>query len=189
MHPIFIDTETTGFRISAGHRIIQLGAVDGAGGESLWTVDPERESDDGAYAVHGLSREQLRGLPRWLDVAVDIREALDGATLIAHNAPFDIVHLLTEFDRADERPPAISGVICTQTLARRVLPDLEEQAEGLRIYSLDNLALYYGVDRGQRDQRHDALDDARILRDVYRHLERDTWIRSADPHDLEEAES
>lgn len=189
MHPICIDTETTGLSPQHGHRIVQLGAVDDAGGESLWTVDPGRPSDEEALAVHGLHRDQLRGCPRWTDVAADIRSALDGAILVAHNAPFDLHHLLAEFDRCGIRPPAMGGVVCTLARARQILPDLEPQREGLRRHSLDNLALYYGVDRGQRDQRHDALDDARILREVHRGLQRDAWLRTADPHDLEDAAS
>ena len=92
---IVLDTETTGLEPSQGHRIIEIGCVEMinrrlTGNNYHQFLQPDREIDEGAQAVHGISNEFLADKPRFPDVVKDFIEYLDGAELIIHNAPFDV---------------------------------------------------------------------------------------------------
>ena len=101
MRQIILDTETTGLEPSNGHRIIEIGCVELidrrlSGNHFHQYINPEREIEDGALEVHGISREFLRDKPQFAAVAGDLLYFIDGAELIIHNAPFDIGFLDSE---------------------------------------------------------------------------------------------
>lgn len=167
MRQIVLDTETTGLSVEDGHRIIEIGCVEllnrrATGRHFHRYLNPERDIEDGALAVHGLTRERLAQEPRFADVAAELLEFIRDAELIIHNAPFDMAFLEREFAQLSERPPAplreLCRIIDTLTLAR-------ERHPGQR-NSLDALCKRYGIDNSHR-QLHGALLDARILADVY----------------------
>ena len=166
MRQIILDTETSGLEPSQGHRIIEIGCVELVnrrltGRNFQRYLDPERDIDVGAQAVHGLSREFLANHPRFADVAGDFVAFVSGAELIIHNAPFDVGFIDHEFGRLP--PPQrlltdVCTILDTLALARQLHPGQRN--------SLDALCKRYGVDNLSREL-HGALLDARILCDVY----------------------
>lgn len=164
MRQIILDTETTGLEPADGHRLIEIGCVElvarRRGGTKRWLLNPEREIDEAAIAVHGITREQLRGKPRFAEVAGELLDHIRGAELVIHNAPFDLGFLDAELARAgrSERIAELCPVLDTLALARRMHPG---QRNGL-----DALCKRYSIDNSQR-VFHGALLDAEILADVY----------------------
>ncbi|MBS0373464.1 MAG: DNA polymerase III subunit epsilon [Proteobacteria bacterium] len=166
MRQIILDTETTGLEPAQGHRIIELGCVElvnrrPTGRTFQRYLNPERDIDPGAQAVHGLSGEFLSGQPRFAEVVEDFVAFIAGAELIIHNAPFDVGFIDHEFGRLP--PPQrlltdLCTVLDTLALARQLHPGQRN--------SLDALCKRYNVDNSNRDL-HGALLDARILADVY----------------------
>ena len=165
MRQIILDTETTGLETSDGHRVIEIGCVELidrrlSGNHFHQYINPERDIEDGALEVHGISREFLRDKPVFGEVADDLLEFVEGAELIIHNAPFDIgfldyeLSLLGRPDRMDDH----SSVLDTLELARDLHPGQRN--------SLDALCKRYEVDNSSRTL-HGALLDAEILADVY----------------------
>lgn len=160
-----LDTETTGLDAAAGHRIIEIGAIEllnrrPTGRRLHHYLNPEREVDAGAQAVHGLSNEFLADKPSFAQVCDDIVAFLQGAELIIHNAAFDVGFLDVEFDRAGvpHRVAHLATVLDTLPLARHLHPGQRN--------SLDALCRRYGVDSSARDL-HGALLDAELLAEVY----------------------
>src|SRR5210317_663316 len=95
MRQIVLDTETTGLETSDGHRIIEIGCVEMidrrlSGNHFHHYVNPERDIEDGALEVHGISREFLHDKPVFADIVDDLMEYIEGSQLIIHNAPFDV---------------------------------------------------------------------------------------------------
>jgi DNA polymerase-3 subunit epsilon len=167
MRQIVLDTETTGLEASLGHRIIEIGCVEllnrRASGRTFHRyLNPERDIDAAARAVHGISREQLLDKPKFAQIADELLEFISGSELIIHNAAFDIAFLDAEFARVPLAAPVKVGVLCrvldTLTLAREMHPGQRN--------NLDALCKRYNVDNSKRDL-HGALLDARILADVY----------------------
>ncbi|MFV8817277.1 DNA polymerase III subunit epsilon [Haliea sp. E17] len=166
MRQIVLDTETTGLEVSQGHRIIEIGCVEIdnrrlTGNHFHRYIRPDREIDQGAIEVHGITNEFLADKPRFDQVALDFLEFVRGAQLIIHNAPFDMGFLNSELQRWDGSQPALEGlceVIDTLVMARSRHPGQRN--------NLDALCGRYGVDNSQRDL-HGALLDAEILADVY----------------------
>jgi DNA polymerase-3 subunit epsilon len=167
MRQIVLDTETTGLEPGDGHRIIEIGCVEIVGRRRVvsdpprrWLLNPERAIDEAAIAVHGITREQLAGKPRFADVAEELIGYIRGAELVIHNAPFDVGFLDAELARAGraERIAELCPVLDTLELARRMHPG---QRNGL-----DALCKRYSIDNSQRTY-HGALLDAEILADVY----------------------
>lgn len=167
MRSVVLDTETTGMPVTDGHRIIEIGCVEVIGrrltGRHFHVyLQPDRQVDEGAVAVHGITDEFLLGKPRFADVAEEFFEFIKDAQLIIHNAAFDIGFINSEFsrlgqtDRADIT--AHCSVLDTLLMAR-------ERHPGQR-NSLDALCKRYGVDNSGRDL-HGALLDAEILADVW----------------------
>src|ERR1700752_1445720 len=102
MRQIVLDTETTGLNARSGDRIIEIGCVELVnrrltGNNLHFYVNPERDSDPGALAVHGLTTEFLRDKPKFAEIADALRDFVTDAELIIHNAPFDIGFLNAEF--------------------------------------------------------------------------------------------
>ena len=173
MRQIVLDTETTGLEAEHGHRIIEIGCVElvnrrPSGRHFHRYLNPERDIDEGARAVHGITREQLLQAPKFADIAGELFSFLTGSELIIHNAPFDLAFIDMELTllakiRGDASPlPAGVRSVCmvldTLLLAR-------ERHPGQR-NNLDALCKRYGIDNSHREL-HGALLDARILADVY----------------------
>jgi DNA polymerase-3 subunit epsilon len=167
MRSVVLDTETTGMPVTDGHRIIEIGCVEVIGRRLTGRhyhvyLQPDREVDEGAIAVHGITNEFLTDKPRFKDVADEFFEFIKGAQLIIHNAAFDVGFINNEFallgqqDRAELSDHC--GILDTLLMAR-------ERHPGQRT-SLDALCKRYGVDNSGRDL-HGALLDAEILADVY----------------------
>src|SRR6202166_1852185 len=172
MRQVVLDTETTGLEVEQQHRVIEIGCVE------LFNrrlparrfhryLNPERDIDEGAQAVHGLSREQLSKEPTFAQIHAEFLEFVQGAELVIHNAPFDVAFLDAEFGRvgaaaaapaAPVRVADLCRVLDTLALARQMHPGQRN--------SLDALCKRYSVDNSHREY-HGALLDARILAEVY----------------------
>jgi DNA polymerase III subunit epsilon len=170
MRQVVLDTETTGLEAERGHRIIEIGCVEvinrrATGKHFHEYLNPEREIDAGAAAVHGMTLAKLAGKPKFAQIAAAFLEFVDGAELVIHNAPFDVGFLDQEF----KRWAALTGTEKIQVRARcSVLDTLalaREMHPGQR-NGLDALCKRYSIDNSHR-QLHGALLDARILADVY----------------------
>jgi DNA polymerase-3 subunit epsilon len=166
MRQIILDTETTGLEADRGHRIIEIGCVELVnrrltGRRFHRYLNPDRDIDEGALAVHGITRAQLEREPRFHEIAAELLAFCEGAELVIHNAAFDLGFLDAELKRLPgEFQPmkARCRVLDTLLLARELHPGQRN--------SLDALCKRYGVDNSQRDL-HGALLDAMILADVY----------------------
>lgn len=164
MREIIFDTETTGIRPEDGERIIEIGALEFVNrfptGVSFHEyLNPEtRPVDPGAFRVHGLSNEFLADKKTFAEIAPAFLEFIEGAQLVAHNAPFDINFLNHEFARIGAPAIGPERVIDTLDLARRKHP--------LAQNSLDRLCERYGIDNSRRTY-HGALLDAELLSEVY----------------------
>ncbi len=165
MRQIVLDTETTGLDPTLGHRIIELAAVEVVNRQVTDRdfhryVNPEREIEEGALQVHGISAEFLSDKPKFRDVAQDFLEFIEGAELIIHNAPFDVAFLDAELSLLGYRPLSDYCALVTDTLrmAKALHPGKRN--------SLDALCERYAVDNSARSL-HGALLDARLLAEVY----------------------
>jgi DNA polymerase III subunit epsilon len=167
MRQIVLDTETTGLEVTQGHRIIEIGCVElrnrrATGRHFHRYLNPDREVDAGARAVHGMSLQDLAGKPRFAEIADEFTQFVAGAELIIHNASFDVGFLDAELARLGGTPPlqvsALCQVLDTLSLAREMHPGQRN--------NLDALCKRYGIDNSHREL-HGALLDARILADVY----------------------
>jgi DNA polymerase III subunit epsilon len=170
LRQVVLDTETTGLEPHLGHRIIEIGCVEvvnrrATGRHFHQYLNPERDIDAGAAAVHGMTREKLADKPRFAEIAAQLLEFVEGAELVIHNAPFDVAFLDSELARwiavAGGEPVTVRArcrVLDTLALAREMHPG---QRNGL-----DALCKRYAIDNSHR-QLHGALLDARILADVY----------------------
>lgn len=166
MRQIVLDTETTGLEPAQGHRIIEIGCVELinrrlTGNTYHQYLQPDREIDQGAIEVHGITNEFLADKPRFADVVEEFLGFLGNAELIIHNAPFDvgfINHELKLAHRAQDDIARLCQVVDTLALAREMHPGQRN--------SLDALCKRYEIDNSQREL-HGALLDAEILADVY----------------------
>jgi DNA polymerase-3 subunit epsilon len=165
MRQVVLDTETTGLEVEQQHRVIEIGCVELfnrrlTGRRFHHYLNPERDIDEGAVQVHGLTRERLAKEPTFSHVHLEFLEFIRDAELIIHNAPFDVAFLNAEFARlqAAHRVADLCRVLDTLTLARQMHPGQRN--------SLDALCKRYSVDNSHRDF-HGALLDARILAEVY----------------------
>lgn len=166
MRQIVLDTETTGMDPQAGHRIIEIGCVEMVnrrltGNDLHLYLHPDREIDEGAIAVHGITLEFLADKPRFAEVAERLRNYLSEAELIIHNAPFDLAFLnkeFSDFDTAHKLLEDTGTIIDTLVDARKRFPGQRN--------SLDALCKRFEIDNSGRDL-HGALLDAQLLADVY----------------------
>ncbi|MBB3060747.1 DNA polymerase III subunit epsilon [Microbulbifer rhizosphaerae] len=167
MRQVVLDTETTGLDPKSGHRIIEIGCVEVVnrkltGRHYHQYVNPERQVDDGAIEVHGITNEFLEDKPVFAQIADEFMTFCEGAELVIHNAPFDVGFINWELKRLGsprwKSVIAHCGVLDTLALAREKHPGQKN--------SLDALCKRYFVDNSQRDL-HGALLDAEILADVY----------------------
>jgi DNA polymerase-3 subunit epsilon len=165
MRQIILDTETTGLEPAEGHRVIEIGCVELvdrrlSGKHFHQYINPEREIEDGALEVHGISNEFLQDKPVFADVVEEFLAFIAGAELIIHNAPFDIGFLDSELSllQREDRMSDHVSVLDTLELARDLHPGQRN--------SLDALCKRYEVDNSSRTL-HGALLDAEILSEVY----------------------
>ncbi|VAW51957.1 DNA polymerase III epsilon subunit [hydrothermal vent metagenome] len=163
---IVLDTETTGLDPKQGHKIIEIGCVEMinrrlTGNNYHQFIQPDRDIDEGAQAVHGISNEFLADKPRFADVVKDFIEYIDGAELIIHNAPFDVGFIDHEFKWVGEEYGAVASycsVIDTLVMARKMRPGKKN--------NLDALCKEYEINNAHREL-HGALLDAELLAEVY----------------------
>lgn len=165
MRQIFLDTETTGLDPRHGHRIIEVACIEMENrrltGHHLHKyINPEREIDEGAQAVHGITLEFLADKPKFADVIDEFLDFINGAELIIHNAPFDLGFLNAELARLDRVPveTLCNGVTDTLKMARDLHPGKRN--------SLDALCERYEIDNSQRTL-HGALLDTELLSEVF----------------------
>ena len=191
MRQIILDTETTGLEPKQGHRIIEIGCVELINRRETnrnfhQYINPERDIEDGAFNIHGLSSEFLSSKPRFCDVAQEFIDFIKDSELIIHNAPFDVGFINAEFKLLGKKWGKIEDyctVFDTLLLAREKHPGQKN--------NLDALCKRYDVDDSQRDL-HGALLDARILLDVYLKMtggQTDLTIDSKEIDNLEENKS
>ena len=166
MRQIILDTETTGLEAGQNHRIIEIGCVElisrrPSGRHFHRYLNPERDIDEGALEVHGISRARLESEPKFAQIAADLIEFLRGAELVIHNAAFDVGFLDAEFARLGGEAVTVASlctVVDSWALARQMHPGQRN--------SLDALCKRYNVDNSGRDL-HGALLDAQLLGEVY----------------------
>lgn len=166
MRQIILDTETTGLEPDDGHRIIEIGCVEllnrrPTGNTYHQYLNPDRQIDQGAIDVHGITNEFLTDKPRFADICEDFIDYIRGAELVIHNAAFDVGFINAELKRIGRQAGSVSdycSVLDTLKLARQKHPGQKN--------NLDALCKRYDIDNSQRDL-HGALLDAEILADVY----------------------
>ncbi|CDG82904.1 DNA polymerase III subunit epsilon [Janthinobacterium agaricidamnosum] len=165
MRQIVLDTETTGLNPRTGDRVIEIGCVELnnrmlTGNNFHRYINPERDSEEGALAVHGLTTEFLSDKPKFAEIVEELQAYIAGAEVIIHNAPFDLGFLNAEFKRLNlpSFNDHINGVIDTLVQAKEMHPGKRN--------SLDALCDRYGVSNSHR-KLHGALLDAELLADVY----------------------
>ena len=166
MRQVVLDTETTGLDHRQGHRIIEIGALEMddrqlTGRQFHVYINPERDIEQGALEVHGITEEFLSDKPRFAEISDDLMAFVDGAELIIHNAAFDVGFidnelLITGHEHATIT--AVASVLDTLELAKDLHPGQRN--------NLDALCKRYDVDNSSRTL-HGALLDAEILADVF----------------------
>lgn len=166
MREIVLDTETTGFDPDTGDRLVEIGAVELFNhlptGQVFHTyINPERDIPEGAFAVHGLSRDFLADKAVFAQVAADFLAFIGDARLVIHNAAFDMKFLNAELRWAGHPEIAPARAIDSLDLARRRFPGANN--------TLDSLCRRFGVDNSAR-QKHGALLDSELLAEVYLEL-------------------
>lgn len=162
---VILDTETTGLEVKDGHRIIEVGCIEIVGRRVTERrlhhyINPERASDDGALAVHGLTEEFLADKPKFAEIAAELLAFVADAEVIIHNASFDLEFLDAELKRLGRPPFAehCASVTDSLRLARELHPGKRN--------SLDALCERYQVSNAHRTL-HGALLDAGLLAEVY----------------------
>ena len=165
MRQVVLDTETTGLEVEQQHRIIEIGCVEISNRRLTGRVfhrylNPQRDIDEGAQQVHGLTRERLANEPLFEHVSAEFLEFIRDAELIIHNAAFDVTFLDAELTRikSEQRVATLCRVLDSLAMARKMHPGQRN--------NLDALCKRYSVDNSHRDY-HGALLDARILAEVY----------------------
>lgn len=165
MRQIVLDTETTGLEHKLGHRIVEIAAVElcnrqFTGNHFHYYLNPERESDEGALQVHGLTTEFLQDKPKFYEISKEFLNFINDAELIIHNAPFDVGFLnhelgLVNLETLDNYCLSISD---TLKLAKEFHPGKRN--------NLNALCERYNIDNSKRTL-HGALLDAELLAEVY----------------------
>jgi len=165
MRQIGLDTETTGLEPRQGHRIIEIGCVELVNRRMTDNrfhvyLNPDREIDQGAIDVHGITNESLVDKPHFEDIVDDFLHFISGAELVIHNAPFDVGFIDAELKKSQKNQKVgdICSVLDTLVLARKMHPGQKN--------SLDALCKRYDINNAHREL-HGALLDAEILADVY----------------------
>lgn len=166
MREIILDTETTGLDPLSGHRLVEIGCIElinhvPTGNSFQRYVNPERDMPTGAFEVHGLSEEFLRGHPVFAAVVDDFLAFIGDSPLVIHNAEFDMRFINAELTRIGRATLPLDRALDTVKLARRKYPGAQA--------SLDALCRRFNIDASART-KHGALLDAELLADVYLEL-------------------
>ncbi|HJL96074.1 MAG TPA: DNA polymerase III subunit epsilon [SAR86 cluster bacterium] len=164
---IILDTETTGLDVKSGHRVIEIGCVEivnrkFTGNEYHTYLNPDRESDEGALKVHGLTSEFLSDKPRFSEIYEEFIEFIKGTELLIHNAEFDVGFLDNEIKLISKKLNSITEEVSNVTDTLQIA---REKHPGQR-NSLDALVNRYEIN-GYDRELHGALLDSKILGDVY----------------------
>ena len=163
---VVLDTETTGLDPRQGHRIIEIGCIElvnhvPTGRHFHKYLNPEREIEVSAVAVHGLTAERLASEPRFAEIADELLNFIEGAQLVIHNAEFDVGFINAELAVLGLPPVPIERATCTVKMARRRFPGAPANLDALcRRFSIDNSGRNF----------HGALLDAQLLADCYLEL-------------------
>lgn len=165
MRQIVLDTETTGLEHKLGHRIVEIAAVElcnrqFTGNHFHYYLNPERESDEGALQVHGLTTEFLRDKPRFYEISSEFINFINDAELIIHNAPFDVGFINHELGLINLKTLDNYCSLVTDTLK------LAKEFHPGKRNNLDALCERYSIDNSRRTL-HGALLDAELLAEVY----------------------
>ena len=186
MRQIVLDTETTGLNPRTGDRVIEVGCVEMmnrrlTGSNLHFYINPERDSEEGALAVHGLTTEFLSDKPKFAQVSAELLDYIAGAEIIIHNAPFDAGFLDAELNRLGLPPfqKHVAGIVDTLVQAKSMHPGKRN--------SLDALCDRYGISNAHR-VLHGALLDAELLAEVYLAMTRGQNSLTIDLHEDESAQ-
>jgi DNA polymerase-3 subunit epsilon len=160
---ILFDTETTGLDPASGDRVIEIAAIElnadlPTGRRFHVLIDPERDIPEEAARVHGFTRADLQGKPRFAEICDDFLAFIGDDPLVAHNAPFDFGFINAELERLAHRPLDPARMVDTLAMAKARFPGLPN--------SLDALCRRYEIDLSERTT-HNALLDCRLLAEVY----------------------
>ena len=165
MRQIILDTETTGMSVEAGHRIIEIGAVEivdrrMTGNNYQTYLNPKRSIDPGSIAVHGITNDDVADKPEFKEVMQEFLSFIQDTELLIHNAPFDTAFINHEFSLAgyEKKIEDLCEIKDTLPIARKTHPGKRN--------SLDALCARYNVDKSNREL-HGALIDAKLLGQVY----------------------
>ncbi|WP_438996569.1 DNA polymerase III subunit epsilon [Candidatus Puniceispirillum sp.] len=163
MREIALDTETTGINPRDGHRIIEIGCLEllhhlPTGNKLHIYINPEREIDEGAVKVHGLTSAFLADKPLFADIVDEFLAFIGGDPMVIHNAPFDMGFLNAELARLNRPVLPMDRAVDTLMMARKKFPGAQA--------NLDALCRRFEIDNGHRDL-HGALIDADLLASVY----------------------
>ena len=165
MRQIILDTETTGMSVEAGHRIIEIGAVEivdrrMTGNHYQTYLNPKRSIDPGSIAVHGITNDDVADKPEFKEVMQEFLSFIQDTELLIHNAPFDTAFINHEFSLAgyEKKIEDLCEIKDTLLIARKTHPGKRN--------SLDALCARYNVDTSNREL-HGALIDAKLLGQVY----------------------
>jgi DNA polymerase-3 subunit epsilon len=163
MREIVLDTETTGISAAEGHRIIEIGALElvnhiPTGNNLHLYINPERDIEDGAFAVHGISSEFLANKPVFADIAQRFMQFVGEDQMVIHNASFDMAFINAELARLSLPEYPMSRAVDTLAIARKKFPGAQA--------NLNALCRRFEIDNSHRDL-HGALVDADLLTEVY----------------------
>ncbi|HEY5413037.1 MAG TPA: DNA polymerase III subunit epsilon [Caulobacteraceae bacterium] len=163
---IVLDTETTGLDFRTGHRLIEVACLElvdfiPTGRSFHHYVDPGRDIDAEAQAVHGISLEFLKGKPQFAHIGEEFLDFVADAPLIAHNASFDRGFVNFELEQAGHRTLPDQQWIDTLRMAQKRFPGMYN--------SLDALCKRFRISLAERE-KHGALIDCRLLAAVYLEL-------------------
>ena len=169
---VVFDTETTGFS-PVKDRLVEIGAVKIRNGEVLgektWLINPQRYIPYFVQEVHHITPEMVRDKPVFAEVYPEFLEFIDGAVLVAHNAPFDVRFIAAEALR-NGFPVPKNAVLDSLTLFKRWHPDLKS-------HTVSSLIELFGIDT-EGLQAHRATDDSIF---VYRAIQSELEQRGTEP--------
>jgi DNA polymerase-3 subunit epsilon len=163
MREIVLDTETTGLDPFKGHRLVEIGCIElinrvRTGNYFHYYLNPQRDMPEEAFNIHGISSEFLKDKPLFSSIATKFIEFIEGASLIIHNAAFDLKFINYELKKIGLSPISNEKIIDTLLIARKKFPGSPA--------SLDALCKKFNIDLSSRD-KHGALLDSELLSDVY----------------------
>lgn len=166
MREIVFDTETTGFNPFTGDRVVEIGCIEvenylPTGRSFHQYINPERDMPEGAFRIHGLSEEYLKGFPVFSEIYTAFIDFVGDAKLVAHNAEFDMKFINWELSQVGHVEYPMARAIDTLEISRRKFPGSPN--------TLDALCKRFTIDNSGR-VKHGALLDAELLAEVYLEL-------------------